>query len=185
MADRFDALLRVLETPADPDDAFAERLYDQLAAEAGFRGVAPVRWVDRVRSGPGAFAAPLRLAWVVLLLALLTALAMGLVLVGSARERPEDIVKRSQAVFRSPPSFAMTSRFADGSEARYLFDGRTLRLEVTKGRFFGELPEGWFFVRDAGREASYDPEANVGPSGRTRRAGPLSSSSPAGSRRYP
>lgn len=172
--ERFNALLRVLDAPAVPDDAFAERLYGELAARAGFRGGAPAHWLDRIRFGPNALAAPLRLVWLVLLsVALLAALAMSLVLVGSAQERPEDIVKRSQAVLRSSPPFAMTTRFADGSEARYLFDGRTLRLEVTKGRFFGELPEGWFFVRDAEREASYDPEANFWSVGENRTGWPL------------
>lgn len=174
MADeRFDALLRVLETPAAPDAAFADRLYGQLAAEAGFRGRALLRGLGGITFGSSAFAAPLRLAWILLLLGLLTALALSLILVGTARERPEDIMERSQGVFRAPPPFVMTTRFADGSETRYAFDGDTLRLEVTRGRFFGELPEGWVFVRDAEREASYDPETNVWSVGENQTGWPL------------
>jgi hypothetical protein len=156
---QFDDLLRSLERSAEPEEAFADALYEQLATEAGFRGGAATGTLGGVRLGWSRLRGPMRLVWIVVVLALMAAVAIGMVVVGGGRSA-EDIVRRSQALVDAPPPFSMTTRFDDGSEARYLFNGTTLRLEVTKGRFFGELPEGWFFVTDADRIGRYDPEAN-------------------------
>src|SRR3970282_1843371 len=46
--DRLRSAFRLLDTPLDPHPAFAERLYESLAIEAGFRGAIsrrrPWRW---------------------------------------------------------------------------------------------------------------------------------------------
>lgn len=160
MADReLNDLLRALERPADPEPAFADSLYEQLAVEAGFRRGPAAGALGWIRLGPAAFRRPLALVWIVIVAALLAALMVVLVVMGNVRSADE-IIKRSQSLLNAPPPFAMTTRFSDGSEARYLFNGTTLRLEVTEGRYFGELPEGWFFVTDADRIGRFDPDAN-------------------------
>jgi hypothetical protein len=148
-------LLRVLERPADPEQAFADSLYEQLAVEAGFRGAAGT--VARPWAGMGAFLRPMRLVWIAVVLILLLALTVGLVVFGGWTRSPADIVERSQAVFRAPPPFAMTTRFTNGSQARYLYNGSAVRFEVTVGGYLDELPEGWFTVTDADRIGRFDP----------------------------
>lgn len=152
--DGLDALLRVLEQPVRPERAFADQLYAQLVVEAGLRERPRRPWLERLALAPGSLAGAGRLAWIVLLVALLAALVAGLSLVGSLR--PDELVARSQAVFRSPPPFAMSTRAQDGGEARYLFDGTTLRIEGMKGPLFGDLPEGSFVLRSAERSATYN-----------------------------
>src|SRR5262245_57882513 len=81
MAERsFDVLLQRLERPASPEPAFADRLFEQLAAEAGLQG-------GRARRpfalGP---AAARQLAWVAVLAALLVAL-LGLLVFGRGSQQ--------------------------------------------------------------------------------------------------
>ncbi len=152
--EQLDAVLRSLDRWVEPDPAFADSLYAALAAEAGF-GAAPV---GGRRLLPAALGRMFGLAWMLVVVALLMALAAALVVGGRARS-PDAIVERSQAAFLAPAPFAMTSRFADGSEATYRFDGTTFRFDVTRG-FLGELPEGYYVLRTADREAIYDPKSN-------------------------
>jgi hypothetical protein len=154
--EQLDSILRGLDRRFEPEPAFADSLYATLAAEAGLgpRGVG-VR-----RIFPAALGRSMRLAWALLLVALLAVLLVGLLVYGSQTRSPEAIVERSQAAYLAPPPFAMTTRFPDGSEALYRFDGSTLRLDVTKGRFFGELPEGYYILRNDEQQAGYNPESN-------------------------
>ena len=95
-----------------------------------------------------------------MLVVFLAAIAIGMLVFAASRPAAEDLVARSQAVYDAPPAFAMTTRFEDGSEVRYLFDGTVLRMEVTTGRFMDELPTGWISLDDPQRSASYDPSSN-------------------------
>jgi hypothetical protein len=88
MTDRtFDVILGRLDQPAGPDPAFADRLFDQIATEAGLRG--------RTKATAGAVARRLtvlspvarQLAWAAVLAALLV-LAAGLLVAGPGRQTP-------------------------------------------------------------------------------------------------
>jgi hypothetical protein len=149
---QLDRVLRRLETAFEPDDRFADRLYARLAADAGFAAAPGRRWWGawRMASAPS-------LLWLAVALVALGALVFGIALVGASRPSARELVERSQAAFLSPPPFALMTRFADGTEARYLYNGHALRIDATKGPYRGELPEGTVLVHDDTRSAVLDP----------------------------
>jgi peroxiredoxin len=95
----FDAALARLEQDATPEPAFADRLFSQLATEAGFRGGSrPIRrllpGLPRIAGLPTAT----RLAWIAIALGSLLVVLMGLLLAGgSPRPVLETVVVPSVA----------------------------------------------------------------------------------------
>jgi peroxiredoxin len=129
---RLDALLRARETGARPDGAFADRLFDQLATDAGFRRAArpaPLTagwWPWRAGN------ASMRLAWIVVLAAVLMALlSYGLVGTGVLRLGQHQLGEAMPAPTSLPP--LAIGRLAP-SWSGTLIDGRPFSTDELRGR---------------------------------------------------
>jgi hypothetical protein len=86
--ERLDILLRGLEWAPEPEPAFAEQLYRQLAAKAGFGTVRGSSWRERMRRATWVVGGPLRLAWLALLILLIVLAMLGYLIAGGAKPRP-------------------------------------------------------------------------------------------------
>lgn len=148
--DLFDARLqRFLTRQADEAAATAlpvEDVADRLVGALERRQPQPLR----------------RFIWLLAVLAMLSAALATAIVLGSYEERltPAEIVIWSQGVSRDPPAFAMTVRFENGNEARYLYDGvATLRIEATVGAYElgGPVAEGGYLLFDGERSGKYNP----------------------------
>jgi hypothetical protein len=84
---RLDILLRALERAPEPESAFAELLYRQLATQAGF-GAAPRSWLGQLGRATSFLGSPLRLVWLVLLILLILLALLGFIAAGGAPQRP-------------------------------------------------------------------------------------------------
>jgi hypothetical protein len=166
---------RGFDLPVDPEPAFASALYEELAAQLGFRpapsdarpeataaqGVpiaAPPRrpgrvlrpaWAARLGIGETAW----RVAWVAAVVGLLGALVLGGVYVASLLGRPDPaaLVERSRAAYREPPAFDMLFTDPNGTRWRMSADGEgTWRVDSPD-------PPGAYTLYDGPRTAMYDP----------------------------
>lgn len=151
--DRLFADFRTLDAPVDADPAFAERLFESLAADLGFREQpGPTRPGLRLRRAFGLERPPrrraaLRLAYLFAILGLLLALAIGAAIV-AGRLTPQlstdDIVQRSQQLSQNPPAFDMVVLPVGGLQVRYRYDGSgSLREDYPDG---GALPPGSYQI---------------------------------------
>lgn len=155
--DRMFAAFRTFDAPLDPDPAFADRLFEDLAVDLGYRpqrGLAGLR--RRARRALGLDRLPvgypaLRLAYLAALIGLLFALAIGAALVASQllQRSAADIVSSSQALYRDGTAspFTMTIRYQDGSIERFLWNGAgSLRIETVSGQGLEGLAAGSYIV---------------------------------------
>ena len=161
--DRF----HVLDRPIDPDPAFAERLFDDLAVDLGYRperGLAGLRRRARRALGlerPPVGARALRLAYLAAILGLLVALAIGAALAAGQflQRSAEDIVRASQALYRdgTVPAFTMTIRYRDASVDRFLWNGTgSLRIETVSGVGLQGLAAGSYVVSTPQGRGTFD-----------------------------
>ncbi len=156
--ERLSTSFRVLDGPIQPDAAFAEHLFEALAADLGFRRVT---WreaiVRRFANASPAF----RLAYLAAMLGLLLATAIAAALVGAELLRPRtaaEIVAASQAAQFDPPAYDMTVHADDGRITRVRVDGHSgWRLDAIRGP---EVPLGTYVVHDGRLMGTYDPSAN-------------------------
>lgn len=159
--DRLLRAFRTFDAPVEPDTAFAERLFEDLATELGFRrDVVPAATlrgrllralgVERLPIGAPA----LRLAYLAAVLGLLLVALAAALLIGSPlldrRPSPLDLVRMSQEAYADAPAVRMTIRDANG-ESLVLSDGRgTWRSES-----WGET-RGSYFLYDGTRVGYFD-----------------------------
>ncbi len=166
--DRF----HVLDGPIQPEGAFAERLFDALAADLGYRperGLAGLRRRARRALGlerPPVGARALRLAYLAAILGLLVALAIGAALAAGQflQRSAEDIVRASQALYRdgTVPAFTMTIRYRDASVDRFLWNGAgSLRIETVSGVGLGGLAAGSYVVSTPQGRGIFDAGADT------------------------
>ncbi len=166
--DRF----HVLDGPIQPEGAFAERLFDALAADLGYRperGLAGLRRRARRALGlerPPVGARALRLAYLAAILGLLVALAIGAALAAGQflQRSAEDIVRASQALYRdgTVPAFTMTIRYRDASVDRFLWNGAgSLRIETVSGVGLGGLAAGSYIVEMPQGQGIFDAGADT------------------------
>lgn len=168
--DRMFAAFRTFDAPLDPDPAFADRLFEDLAVDLGYRpqrGLAGLRrrarWalgLDRLPVGYPA----LRLAYLAALIGLLFALAIGAALVASQllQRSAADIVSSSQALYRDGTAspFTMTIRYQDGSIERFLWNGAgSLRIETVSGQGLEGLAAGSYIVSTPQGRGTLDARA--------------------------
>jgi len=85
--ERLDILVRALEQAPEPEPAFAELLYRQLATQAGF-GAARRSWLGQLGRATMFLGSPLRLAWLALLILLILLAMLGFIAAGGAPQRP-------------------------------------------------------------------------------------------------
>ena len=128
--DRLRSAFRLLDAPLDPHPAFAERLYESLAIEAGFRGAIsrrrPWRW-GTLMPAWRTMTPAMRLVYLAAVVALLLAALVGAGLAARlllAERTPAEIVAASQRVQQDPPAYRMTIE-ATEPVRRYVisFDG--------------------------------------------------------------
>jgi len=154
--DQIDALMRSLDRRFEPDPGFSETLFAALTSEVGMAGSPRRRW----QLFPQALGRGMQLVFVLLIVGLLAVLLAAVFAIGGGLRGPKAIVERSQAVQLDPEPFEMTSRFTDGSEVRYRYDGSTMRIDVLSGAFLGQLPAGSYVIRNATSEAQFYPQTN-------------------------
>jgi hypothetical protein len=158
--DRLLAGLASFDRPAAPDVTFSETLFESLATDLGWRA-APRGLGGRIRHALGLERPPiggtaLRLAWLALLLVALVALAGAAALVGQQLlpVSPEELIRRSQAVYDHPPAFAMTVTDSEHLTVELASDGSgTWRIEYLAS---GEVPSGSVELWDGARHGRYD-----------------------------
>ncbi len=166
--DRF----HVLDGPIQPEAAFAERLFEALAADLGYRperGLAGLRRRARRALGlerPPVGARALRLAYLAAILGLLVALAIGAALAAGQflQRSAEDIVRASQALYRdgTVPAFTMTIRYRDASVDRFLWNGAgSLRIETVSGVGLQGLAAGSYVVSTPQGRGIFDAGADT------------------------
>ncbi len=166
--DRF----HVLDGPIQPEGAFAERLFEALAADLGYRperGLAGLRRRARRALGlerPPVGARALRLAYLAAILGLLVALAIGAALAAGQflQRSAEDIVRASQALYRdgTVPAFTMTIRYRDASVDRFLWNGAgSLRIETVSGVGLQGLAAGSYVVSTPQGRGIFDAGADT------------------------
>ncbi len=170
--DRLRAAFRTFDAPLDPDPAFAERLFDDLAVDLGYRperGLAGLRRRARRALGlerPPVGARALRLAYLAAMLGLLVALAIGAALAAGQflQRSAEDIVSSSQALYRdgTVPAFTMTIRYRDASVDRFLWNGAgSLRIETVSGVGLQGLAAGSYVVSTPQGRGTFDAGADT------------------------
>jgi peroxiredoxin len=145
---RLDGLLGKLETRARPDEAFADRLFDRLATDVGFRQAAASAAPGGSRWWPWrAAAGSMRLAWLAVLgAAVLALLSFGLLATGGPRLGPNQLGQASPTVSLTPAATAKPTRTPAPtpvplvvgqpapSWAGTLIDGRPFSTEDLLGR---------------------------------------------------
>jgi peroxiredoxin len=163
--DRLRSAFRLLDTPLDPHPAFAERLYESLAMEAGFRGATarrrPWRWgtlVPAWRTMTPAMRLVYLAAVAALLLAALigTGLAARLILAGPSAA---EIVAASQRVQQDPPAYLMTIEATDPLR-RYVisFDGHgAWRWDRLVEPELAASAQGAYEIHADGKVGRFDP----------------------------
>ncbi len=160
--DRLFASFHVLDGPVEPETAFAERLFEALAGDLGFRPFTRREAIlRRFADASPAF----RLAYFSAILGLLLAAAMAAALVGAQLRQliqprtAAEIVAASQAIQVNPPAYDMTIRADDGRIIRERMDGRgAWRLDSISDP---GAPAGTYMVHGSGQMGAYDPEANT------------------------
>lgn len=175
--ERLLAGFRAFDAPIAPDPVFADRLFEELATELGFRAApaASEPIALRLRRALGLDlrlprTTVLRFGYLAAMLALLLALLAGtLFVVGRLLERPllpADLVRMSQAAYDDPPPFTMVYTDPLGERTVFSSNGRgTWRVEPPN-----QTP-GSYFLWDGERTGYYeaysrtwDPEmASSGP----------------------
>lgn len=153
---------RLLDAPVEPDAAFAERLFEDLATELGFRrDVVPTGSLrGRVLRALGVERLPvgapaLRLAYLAAVLGLLIVAMAAALLVASQLLQPRpttplELVGLSQAAYADAPAVRMTIRDANG-ESLVTSDGHgTWRSESWDNTY------GSYFLYDGTRVGFYD-----------------------------
>jgi len=162
------------ERAVDPSPEFLDRLALELRRRAGLDRP-PMGW--RLQTVSDALSPrllpPVRVAWTVALVALLTALAVGAALLGSQlllRPAPEELVRLSQATYADPPAFEMDAALTtlcpafvrdrtdrgDHCVVRVSYDGAgRLRIDQVGGTD-GAPAAGGFLVRDRAREGWFN-----------------------------
>ncbi len=157
--DRLFDSFHMLDGPVQPDEAFAERLFQGLVADLGFRPVS--RREAMVRRFADA-APTFRLAYLAVMLGLLLAAAIVVALVGARFLQARfvaDIVSASQAAQLNPPAYDMTIRTDEGLIIRVRMDGNgSWRWDWISNL---EMPPGTYEVGAAGQSARYDPGWNT------------------------
>ena len=133
-------LLQRLDGAATPDPAFGDALYQRIAPLALAAGRTDRTWYGRVlatlRSRSIALSPTLdpRFRTVVIATALLLLAVAIAIVIGSRRPDPNQLVLRSEAVYRDPPAFDMSVAYSDGALRRFRYDGTSaLRLDVLEG----------------------------------------------------
>lgn len=155
--DRF----HVLDRPIKPEAAFAERLFDDLAVDLGFRPVTRREAVvRRFADASPAF----RLAYLAAILGLLFAAVLAAALVGTQLVRAKtaaEIVSASQAAQLDPPAYDMTIRADDGRTTRVRMDGQgAWRWDRISDPEMPDMPAGTYEVHVGGQVGRYDPGYN-------------------------
>ena len=163
--DRLRSVFRLLDTPLDPHPAFAERLYESLAIEAGFRGATarrrPWRWgalVPAWRTMTPAMRVVYLAAVATLLLAALigAGLAARLILAGP---NAAEIVAASQRVQQDPPAYRITIEATDPVR-RYVisFDGHgAWRWDRLVEPELAASAQGAYEIHADGKVGRFDP----------------------------
>lgn len=148
-----------LDRPIQPDGAFAERLFEDLAVDLGFR---PVSRRQAIMRRFGDRSATFRLVYIAAMLGLLLAAAVVASIVGGQLLRDAtalDIVHASQATQLDPPAYDMTISADDRRIARVRTDGEgAWRWDRIVDP---EVPAGMYEVQAAGRSGAYDPVENT------------------------
>ena len=157
--DRLFHAFHMLDGPVQPDEAFAERLFQAVAADLGFRPVSRREAIVR----RFADAAPtFRLVYLAAMLGLLLGAAVVAALVGAQFLQARivaDIVAESQAAQLNPPAYDMTIESDEGWIVRVRMDGRgSWRWDWISNP---EMPPGTYEVHAAGQSARYDPAWNT------------------------
>jgi hypothetical protein len=162
--ERIIAAFRRLDVVVDPDPAFADRLFVALAGEVEWGTMPATSLNGRLRRALGlgptrTRGRTLRLAYLLVMLALLVA-ALGVALfVASRLETPTlgDLVRESQAAYEDPPAFAVTYRMPMTGDMRLSSDGAgTWRIESAD-----EGP-GTYWLWDGDRRVGHYDPATVG-----------------------
>lgn len=163
--DRLRSAFRLLDTPLDPHPAFAERLYESLAIEAGFRGATARRRLWRWGTLVPAWRTmtpAMRLVYLAAVAGLLLAALIGAGLAARlllAERTPAEIVAASQAIQRDPPAYRMTWASSDGS-LRFVvsFDGRgAWRRDQLADPYLALESQGSYEIHADGVVGRYDP----------------------------
>jgi peroxiredoxin len=162
-----DRLLRAFVAfgaPAEPDATFADRLFEDLAAELGFRrDVVPAGslrgrmlralGIERLPVGSPA----LRLAYLAAMLGLMLMLLAATLLIASRllvpRPSPLELVQRSQGAYAEAPVLRMTIH-APSVDAVLTSDGKGTWRSETSGEWGG--PPGSYALYDGSRIGWYD-----------------------------
>jgi peroxiredoxin len=157
--DRLFDSIHALDGPIQPDAAFAERLFEALAADLGFRPVTRREAiVRRFADASPAF----RLAHLAAILGLFLAAAIAAALVGAQllhRLTAAEIVAASQAAQLDPPAYDMTIQPDDGRILRVRMDGHgAWRWDSISDP---EVAPGTFEVHSGGQMGTYDPGYNT------------------------
>lgn len=147
----FGNLRRALDQRIEPEPTFADGLFEELVEELGYRGeTSRGRHERRALSFPivkvrrDTWSRAPRLARLAVVAAVLTAVALGVALVGGYLLRDtiiltaDQIVQRSQALYPNPPAFDMTVELrttgAISAVKRFRYDGATqLRTDFLAG----------------------------------------------------
>ena len=163
--DRLRSAFRLLDTPLDPHPAFAERLYESLAIEAGFRGATarrrPWRWGTLVPDWRTMTPA-MRLVYLAAVVTLLLAALIGAGLAARlllAEPSAADIVAASQGVQQDPPAYRMTIQAIDPVR-RYVisFDGHgAWRWDRLVEPELAASAQGAYEIHADGRVGRFDP----------------------------
>ena len=148
-----------LDRPTQPDAAFAEGLFEDLATDLGFRPVTHrASLMRRFAYAPPAF----RLAYLAAMLGLLLAAGIVAALVGaqlSTTRSVMDIVAASQATQLDPPAYDITILADDGRITRVRTDGLgAWRRDWISDR---EMPPGTYEIHAAGQSGRFDPSHNT------------------------
>lgn len=159
---------RHFDAPVEPDASFAERLFEDLATDLGFRReVGPADTLGgRIRRAIGLERLPvgrqaLRLAYLAAVLGLLLVLLMATLYMASQRDprpAPIDLVRLSQAAYDDPPPIRMTVH-TPSVDAVVSSDGQGTWRSAVSGEL-GDAP-GTYWLYDGTRVGSYDPTVRV------------------------
>ena len=153
-----------LDAPRYPDRALADALYEELAADLGFRAGQAPWW--RIGRTLGVAPLPigssaLRLARLAAVIGLLLALLGATIWIGSRLQRQsaaDEIVRLSQDAWASPPAFAMTITTPGAGRFMVSSDGTgTFRTDGAVS------PEGGYALFDGQRMAVFEqPDGSWG-----------------------